>query len=52
MCENIESLQTNDPKQFWDQLKSIGPRKKKTIPVEVYVDENELNNEPGVVINK
>ena len=52
-CEKIEQLQTNDPKQFWDQLKSFGPRKKKVIPTEVYVNENmDISNDPEVVINR
>ena len=38
---NIEKLNTDDPKAFWAELKKLGPRKKDTIPMEVY-DENGL----------
>jgi hypothetical protein len=52
VCENIESLQTQDPKEFWNQLNNFGPRKKKTIPLEVYTDNNEITSQPEIVLNK
>ena len=51
VCESIELLQTNDPKQFWEQLKSFGPRKRKGVPMEVYVGESEVSTDPDVVLN-
>ena len=35
----IENLSTNDPKRFWKHIKSLGPKKKFEIPMEVY-DQN------------
>ena len=45
-------MQTHDPKEFWNQIKSLGPRKKKIIPMEVHTEKNETSNDPEVVINK
>jgi hypothetical protein len=52
MCEMIENLQTQDPKQFWNQLKTFGPKKKKTIPLEIHTDDNEISSDPNAVLSK
>ena len=50
-CE-IEELQTNDPRKFWDHINSLGPKSKKTIPMEVYDDAGNVTNDPQAVLNK
>jgi hypothetical protein len=39
---DIEDCCTNDPNQFWEQLKQLGPRKKASIPMEVYSENDEI----------
>ena len=48
----IEELQTSDPRKFWDHLNNLGPKSKKTIPVEVYDDTGNIINDPEDVLNK
>jgi hypothetical protein len=52
MCENIENLETQNPREFWNQLKNFGPRKNKAIPMEVYVNEVEVHKDHKVVMEK
>ena len=33
---DIEADCTNNPREFWDHLKSLGPKRKQTVPCEVY----------------
>lgn len=35
----IESISTNNPKEFWDKINTLGPRSDKSIPCEI-IDEN------------
>ena len=51
-CTEIENLQTNDPKQFWNKLKDMGPRKKKSIPFEVYDNDNTVCTDTTFVLDK
>jgi hypothetical protein len=52
MCESIETLETHNPTEFWNQRKNFGPRKKKSIPMEVHVNENEVSKDHNVVMEK
>ena len=38
--ENIEKINTSNPRQFWEELKKLGPKGKKYIPMEVMRDGN------------
>ena len=50
-CE-IEELQTNDPRKFWDHIKNLGPKSKKTIPMEVYDEYGNVTDDPQSVLSK
>ena len=51
VCENIETLETHDSKEFWNQLNNMGPRRKKDIPIEVYWQDNTVINKADIVLN-
>ena len=48
----IEKLNTDDPKEFWKTLKNLGPRKKQQIPIEVYNEQGEVTTDPIQVLEK
>ncbi len=50
--EDIEHICTNDPKKFWQTLKSLGPNKKADIPLEVYDDEGNICRNLNDVLKK
>ena len=52
MCENIEQLETHDPKQFLQQLKKFGPPKKKSVPLEVYTEDGSVSSDHDIVITR
>ena len=51
-CDNIETLNTTDPKQFWEKLNSLGPKKKQIIPLEVYDENNNIVRKKQAVLDK
>ena len=46
MILNIEKCCTDNPKEFWNHIKKLGPAKKKNIPMEAY----ENNEENGQIL--
>ncbi len=36
MSEKLERICTDNPREFWAQMKRLGPRKVNTIPMKVY----------------
>ena len=48
---NIENLNKNNPRVFWDAIKKLGPKKKTSIPMNIH-DNNGFNTDPDVVLNK
>ena len=50
--DKIERVCTNDPKAFWKMLKELGPRKKSSIPFEVYDENGIIVNEKRLVLQK
>ena len=48
----IEQLSTENPRQFWEHLKKLGPISKKKIPMEVYDDEGQIVTDTECVLNK
>ena len=48
----IEKLNTDNPKAFWAELKKLGPRKKDSIPMEVYDENGLISSSLPFVINK
>ena len=49
---NIERMKVENPKQFWAELRKLGPRKKDLIPIEVYDDNGRVINDPNFVLSK
>ena len=49
-----ESLNTKNPLEFWNKIKSLGPRHKKSIPIPIAVlDENgAINSNSEFVLSK
>ena len=51
----LENINVNDPKQFWQHLKTLGPRSNKSssdIPMEVYTENGQISYEADVVLDK
>ena len=38
LSEEMHEAKTKNPRQFWDQLNKLGPRKNKGIPEKVYIN--------------
>ena len=43
IAENVEEIKTSNPKEFWKQIKKLGPSNKKNIPMKVYNDDGSEN---------
>ena len=39
MADDIETMSTSNPNDFWKKVQNLGPRRDKTIPMHFY-DEN------------
>lgn len=50
--QNIEKIQTDNPSDFWKEIKTLGPKKKQSIPLEVYDSNEEVISDPPSVLSK
>jgi len=50
--ENIDKLNTSNPKQFWEEIKKMGPKQKQLIPIEVYDEKHNIVHDPRIVIDQ
>ena len=50
--ENIDSICTDNPKQFWHYIKKLGPQFKSDIPQEVYDKDGNIITDIDAVLNK
>ncbi len=48
---NIEHLNTENPREFWESIKRRGHRKKTEIPMEVYDEPGHVNNDINCALN-
>ena len=48
----IEKLETNNPREFWKHIKSLGPVKKQSIPECVRISDEEVTSDENIVINR
>ena len=48
--DKLDNLNTNNPKEFWDHLNKLGPKKFKQIPEEISVD-NEIVTDKSKVLH-
>ena len=46
---NIEADCTSNPREFWDHLKSLGPKRKHTVPYEVYDEDGNVRTDSSFV---
>ena len=51
IAEQVESISDKDPKQFWEQLKKLGPQRNKHIPMQVYDDHGAVKCNRDEVLN-
>ena len=49
---NIDTLQTNDPKVFWQEISKLGPKTHRKIPMEYPINGNEILTDENEVLNK
>ena len=52
IAEQVESISDKDPKQFWEQIKKLGPQHNKHIPMQVYDDHGAVKCDRDEVLNK
>ena len=45
LADKIEEFNSSDPKQFWEQIKKLGPQSGKSIPEKVYTENGELSDD-------
>ncbi len=50
--DEIEQLNTNDPKKFWEKVKSLGPNFNKAIPMEILREDGTVCNDFNEVLEK
>ena len=50
LLNNLETLQTNHPKEFWNKIRNLGPRKQ-NVPEKVEIN-NELFENSDIVLDK
>ena len=48
----IESLESQNPNEFWDKVQKLGPRAQKGIPMEVVTEDGEVKTSPEEVLQK
>ena len=48
---DIETLNTGEPKEFWRNLKRLGPKPRSDIPMEVYNDAEEIESDLDIVLD-
>ena len=51
-CMEIESLRTSDPKEFWSQVRKLGPRSEKGIPMSVRLPDGSITSNIDEVLSK
>ena len=49
---NVEQVSTENPKEFWDHIKQLGPKRKGSIPMEVYGYDENINSDENFVFQK
>ena len=47
--EKIQTLNTSNPKEFWNEIKKLGPGRKNTIIDNVVMDDGTYSNDPNVI---
>ena len=50
--KSIESLKTDNPKNFWQEIRNLGPRKPNGIPCAVYREDGSIDHDENNVLEK
>jgi hypothetical protein len=51
-ADEIESISTSNPNEFWDKINKLGPRSDKTIPCEIIDDNGNVVRDEDAVLGK
>ena len=49
---DVEHVSTENPKAFWDHIKNLGPKRKDSIPMECYGDDENVVSDENFVFQK
>lgn len=52
VVQEIENMANVNPTEFWEKIRNLGPRKKDSIPMEVYDDQGNVVNNHKYVLDK
>ncbi len=47
VVSEIEEICTTDPREFWPNIKKLGPTKCNTVPMKVYSENGDLTSDRG-----
>ena len=51
-ADEIETISTSNPNEFWDKINKLGPRSDKTIPCEIIDDNGNVVRDEDAVLGK
>ena len=51
VCDEIENMTTENPNDFWEKIKKLGPRKCSDIPMETYDQKGDIITNEAFVLN-
>ena len=49
-CNDIEGMTTENPNEFWEKIKRLGPRQSTNIPMEIYGQNGEILTDENIVL--
>ena len=49
---DIEEMSTNNPNEFWRKIEKLGPKRDKSIPVEIIYENGAVSNDESVVFER
>ena len=49
---DIEEMSTNNPNEFWRKIEKLGPKRDKTIPVEIIHENGAVSNDESVLFER
>ena len=52
VADDIESISTTNPNDFWDKVKDLGPRRDRSIPVQIYDEHGHVIRDENIVFEK
>ena len=52
LADHLENINTSNPKEFWDHIKKLGPKKNTDIPVKTYTDQGDITTDLSQVLTK